>query len=193
MDDNLEIYRQLTVDPDESPVDVREIKAIIESLLFTAGEPLSIEDISDAVEISKKSVRKLISEMIDEFNFDRRGIQIITFNQKYQLGTRPEHAVFIRRLLKSQSKQSLSKAAVETAAIIAYKQPITRLGVDQIRGVKCDRIISNLVEKKLIREVGRMDAPGKPILYGTTDEFLKYFGLRNLDELPKLESFNPEA
>jgi segregation and condensation protein B len=81
---------------------------------------------------------------------------------------------------------------VETAAIIAYKQPITRQGVDQIRGVKCDRIIVNLVEKKLIKETGRMDAPGKPILYGTTDEFLKYFGLRNLDELPKLENLNPE-
>lgn len=186
MDENIEILKQITMENDETPLDIKEVKAVIEGLLFTSGEPLSRDDIAEILQIDKRTAGKIISEMKDEFVKDRRGIQIIEFNNKYQLGTRPEHSKFIRRLLKTQSKQSLSRAAVETAAIIAYKQPITRQKVDSIRGVKCDRIIASLVEKKLIKEMGRMDTPGRPILYGTTDEFLKYFGLKTLTDLPAL-------
>lgn len=189
MDNNLQIYKQLIFDNNEVSYDVREIKSIIEALLFTSGEPLSIEDISDALQINKKSVAALIKEMIDEFNYERRGIQIISFNNKYQICTRPEHSEYIRRLLKPHNKQSLSKAAIEVIAIIAYKQPVTRQAIDTIRGVKCDKIISNLVDKKLIKEVGRLETPGRPILYGTTDDFLRYFGLENLNNLPVLEGF----
>lgn len=186
MDENIKILKQITIDNAEIPLDIKEVKAIIEGLLFTSGEPLSRDEIAEILQIDKKTISKIILEMKDEFIKDRRGIQIVEFNNKYQLGTRPEHAKFIRKLLKTQSKQSLSRAAVETAAIIAYKQPVTRVRVDSIRGVKCDRIIASLVEKNLVKEMGRMDTPGRPILYGTTDEFLRYFGLKTLSELPAL-------
>lgn len=192
MNESLKIYKQLSVDYNNDYLDLIEIKGIIEALLFTAGEPLNIEEISSALQIDKNSVGKLLDEMVNEFNHNRRGIQIITFNDKYQLGTRPEHIEFIHRLYKPQNKQNLSKAAIETVAIIAYKQPVTRQGIDSIRGVKCDRIINNLIERKLIKDMGRMDTPGRPILYGTTDEFLKYFGLKTLNELPELDSLNIE-
>jgi segregation and condensation protein B len=184
--DSIEIYRQIELESSETPLDIREVKSIIEGLLFTSGEPLTIDDISEALQIDKKTTGKILLEIINEFDNSKRGIQIIFFNNKYQMRTRPEHGKYIRRLLKTQSKQSLSRAAVETAAIIAYKQPITRQGIDVIRGVKCDRIINNLIEKKLIKETGRMDTPGRPILYGTTDEFLKYFGLTSLKDLPQV-------
>lgn len=184
MNQDIEVFKQIAMDNDETPLDIREVKAIIEGLLFTSGEPLSRDEIAEILQIDKKTTGKIVGEMKNEYIKDRRGIQIVEFNNKYQLGTKPEHEKFIKKLLKTQNKQSLSRAAVETAAIIAYKQPITRMGVDSIRGVKCDRIIASLVEKKLIREVGRMDTPGRPILYATTDEFLKYFGLKSLSDLP---------
>lgn len=193
MDENLEMYKQLIIGGNDTACDTKEIKSIIEGLLFTAGEPLSMDDISSVLQINKSVIRKLLVEMIDEYNFERRGIQIILFNDKCQMCTRPEHIEFIKRLLRPQNKQSLSRAALETTAIIAYKQPITRQAIDSIRGVKSDRIIINLVLKKLIKELGRMDTPGRPILYGTTDDFLKYFGLRDLSELPKLDDFKIEV
>lgn len=185
--DELKIFKQISLDKNELELDIREIKSIIEALLFTSGEPVSIAGISDVLDIDKPTIKKIIQEMTNDFNYERRGIQIINFDDKYQLGTRPEHNEYIRKLLKPQNKQYLSKAAVETIAIIAYKQPITRQTIDSIRGVKSDRIISNLFEKRLIKELGRMDTPGRPILYGTTEEFLKYFGLGNIQELPKLD------
>lgn len=189
MEENLEIYKQLIIGGKEPEFDVKEIKSIIEALLFTAGEPLGLEDISDSVQLNKSEIRKLLKEMIDEFKYERRGIQIIEFADKYQMCTRAEHIEYIRRLLKPQNKQSLSRASLETMAIIAYNQPITRQSIDSIRGVKCEKILSSLADKKLIKEVGRLDAPGRPILYGTTDEFLKYFSLRDLSELPPVENF----
>lgn len=193
MEENIEIYKQLIIGENEKALDAKEIKSIIEALLFTAGEALSIDDIADALQLNKSMIRRLLHELIDEFEYERRGIQIITFNNKYQMCTRPEHMEYIYRLLKPQNKQSLSRAALETIAIIAYNQPVTRQSIDTIRGVKNDRIIMNLIEKKLIKEVGRMDGPGRPILYGTTDEFLRYFGLKDLSELPKIENIKNDA
>lgn len=192
--DNFELFKQLTIEGQESDgLDIREIKSIIEGMLFAAGEPLKAEEISQALQITKSDVRKIIGSMIKEFDDQHRGIKIICFNDKYQMCTRPEHIEYIRRLMGPQSKQNLSKAAVETIAIIAYKQPIARQDIDSIRGVKSDRVIGSLIEKKLIKETGRLDAPGRPILYGTTDEFLKYFGLKNLSELPKIEDFDVDV
>ena len=190
MDNDSIVYKQIEIENNEMPIDIKEAKAIIEALLFTAGEALSLDDISRVIQLDKKSIKVMIDEMIDEFNFDRRGIQIIQFNDKYQLATREEHAEYIKRLLKPHGKQSLSRAALETIAIIAYRQPVTRQAIDFIRGVKCDRVLANLVEKRLIKDAGRLDSPGRPILYETTDEFLKYFGLESINELPKLEEFN---
>lgn len=192
MDNDFEIYRQMSINEDESSFDIKEIKSIIEGLLFTSGEPLSLGDISSVLQIGKAETRKLLKEMSEDFDRERRGIQIICFNDKYQMCTRPEHMEYIKRLLGPQNRQSLSRAAIETVAIIAYKQPITRQSIDSIRGVKSDRVISSLMEKKLIKEVGRLEAPGRPVLFGTTDEFLRYFGLKDLSELPDAEDFNFE-
>lgn len=192
MDGKLEIFKQLIIDGDDRNYDFKELKSIIEGLLFTSGEPLCIDDISNVLQINKSVISNLLGEMIDEFKFEQRGIQIMKFNDKYQMCTRREHSEYIKRLLKPQNKQSLSRAALETIAIITYKQPITRQNIDSIRGVKSDRVVTNLIDKKLIKEMGRMETPGRPILYGTTDEFLKYFNLQDLKELPELEKLNME-
>ncbi|WP_026894076.1 SMC-Scp complex subunit ScpB [Clostridiisalibacter paucivorans] len=170
-------------------MDNREIKSIIESLLFIWGEPLDINDIKEILKLQKRDIKKLIDEMIDEFNYNRRGVQIIQIEDKYQLATRSEHYEFIKKLCAPKSNKNLSNAALETLAIIAYKQPITRVDIEGIRGVKCDKSINTLMEKELVKEVGRLEKTGKPILYGTTDFFIKYFGLKSLDELPSIEKF----
>lgn len=167
-------------------MDMKEIKSIIEGLLFTWGDPLSIEDISEVLGLDKKSLRIILNEMIDDFNYNRRGIQINHINNTYQLSTRAEHFEWINKLCTPRVNKTLSNAALETLSIIAYKQPITKAEIEIIRGVKCDRALSTLMEKKLIVEVGRLERPGKPIIYGTTDEFLRCFGLSSLENLPKL-------
>ncbi len=168
-------------------MDQREIKAIIESLLYVWGEPLSLSDIAEVLEMKKSKISDILTEMIADFNFYRRGLQIKQINNKYQLVTRPEHYEWISKLCTPKSNKKLSNAALETLSIIAYKQPITRMEIEAIRGVKCERSIYTLLQKDLIREVGRLDKPGKPILFGTTDEFLKYFGLISIEQLPELK------
>ncbi|SCG83339.1 Segregation and condensation protein B [Proteiniborus sp. DW1] len=173
-------------------MDSREIKSIIEALLFTWGDPLSLDDISDVLELDKQSLSKIMSEMIDDFNFNRRGIQIIQVNDKYQLSTRPEHFEWIKKLCTPRVNKTLSNAALETLSIIAYKQPITKAEIEIIRGVKCDKALNTLIEKNLIKEIGRLEKTGKPIIYGTTDDFLKCFGLSTLEALPSLDEDNIE-
>lgn len=175
-------------------MDIREIKSIIEALLFTWGDPLSLEDISDVLELDKHSLNEIMNEMIADFNFNRRGIQILQVNDKFQLSTRPEHFEWIKKLCTPRVNKTLSNAALETLSIIAYKQPITKAEIEIIRGVKCDKAINTLLEKNLIKEIGRLDKTGKPIIYGTTDDFLKCFGLSTLEALPSLdEDFIEEA
>lgn len=171
-------------------MDKQEIKAIIESLLFIWGEPLSLNDICDVLEINKKEISNLMDEMINEYDYKNRGFKIIQINNRYQLSTHTEHFDWIIKLCSPKNNKGLSNAALETLSIIAYKQPITRADIEAIRGVKCDKSLNTLMEKNLIREVGRLEKTGKPILYGTTDYFLKYFGLKILDELPEIKEFN---
>lgn len=161
--------------------------SIIESLLFVSGEPLAIKQIASILECSVGFTKDLLSEMIKLYNIKNRGIKIINANDSYSLVTKSENGDYIEKLLGNNSRQSLSQAALETLAIVSYKQPITRIDIDEIRGVKSDRAISNLVEKGLIKECGRLEVPGRPILYGTTDEFLKYFGLENIEQMPALD------
>ncbi|WP_352417860.1 SMC-Scp complex subunit ScpB [Proteiniborus sp.] len=168
-------------------MDTREIKSIIEALLFTWGDPLSIEDISDVIELDINTVNNIVCEMIDDFNFSRRGIQIVQVNNKYQLSTRPEHFEWIKKLCTPRVNKTLSNAALETLSIIAYKQPITKAEIEIIRGVKCDKALNTLIEKNLVKEIGRLDKTGKPIIYGTTDDFLRCFGLSTLEALPTLD------
>lgn len=172
----------------------RQMKSIIEGLLFAAGdEGLDAKQIAEVVELEPKAVLSLLKEMADDFRRDGRGIQIVELAGAYQLTTLPEHAPYFERLAQSPTRSSLSQAALETLAIIAYKQPITRVEIEEIRGVKADRALQTLVAKQLIEEVGRAEAVGRPILYGTTKAFLDYFGLAGLHELPEASLFqNPD-
>ncbi|OLS03954.1 SMC-Scp complex subunit ScpB [Tissierella creatinophila] len=169
-------------------MDIREIKSVIEALLFTWGDPLDIKDISKIINISERDVSFIIKDMIDEFDYNRRGIQIIKVGNSYQLSTRVEHYEWIKKLNPTNDKKNLSIAALETLSIIAYKQPIIKSDIEHIRGVKSDKVIETLIQRNLVRELGRLEKPGKPIIYGTTNEFLRAFGLENLDDLPFIQN-----
>ena len=167
-----------------------ELKSIIESLLFVSGEPLALKDICRIVEEDFKYVEDLMRELMNIYNGDSsRGIKIISLNVNYQLVTKTKNSEYIQKLLKKNVRQSLSQASLESLAIICYKQPITRVEIDEIRGVKSESAIQRLVEKNLVEETGRLEVPGRPILYGTTDEFLRHFALNDLGDLPSIELF----
>lgn len=166
------------------------LKGIIESILFISGSAVSIKDLSDILCTDAKSVKKIINEMVEEYKNEARGICILEFNDKVQLSTKPQYADYVKKLVKPEGRQNLSQAALETLAIVAYKQPITKAEIDDIRGVRGDRALMTLVERGLVKETGRMDTAGRPILYSTTDDFLKYFGFKNIKELPELIELN---
>ena len=169
----------------------RQIKSIIEGLLFVSGdEGLDAKQIAEVVGLEPKVVVELLRDMAEEFRREGRGIQIVELAGAYQLTTVPEHAPYFERLAQSPTRSSLSQAALETLAIIAYKQPITRVDIEEIRGVKSDRALQTLIAKQLIEEVGRAEAVGRPILYGTTKQFLDYFGLASLRDLPEIGSLD---
>ena len=166
-----------------------KIKSAIEAMLFVSGEPLPARELISNLEVDNKLVLEIINEMIEEYKKEDRGIRLIEINGGYQLVTKEENSDYIQKLLKKNRKHSLSQASIESLAIIAYKQPITRIDIDEIRGVKSESALQRLVERNLIREVGRLEVPGRPILYGTTDEFLRQFGLKTLKELPSLDLY----
>ena len=161
-------------------------KGRIEAILFVAGEAVEIRELARALDQSEKQIRKTLSELESEYDFNQRGFMIKRFGDKVQLATRPLYAEDVVRLLQPVQRQSLSQAAMETLAVVAYRQPVTRAEVEQIRGVKCDYSLQSLTAKGLIQEVGRKETIGRPILFGTTDEFLSRFGLENLEGLPPL-------
>lgn len=163
-------------------------KGIIEALLFSWGDPLDAKSISSILEVDEDSVKNILDDMVKEFDDVNRGLKIIKINDSYQLCTKIEHYEYIK-LLNNRVKKSLSNAALETLSIIAYNQPVAKSDIDNIRGVKSDKVIETLNEKKLIKELGRLDRPGKPIVYGTSDNFLKYFGLESLNDLPNASDF----
>jgi segregation and condensation protein B len=167
----------------------QEMKAVIEGLLFAAGEDgLSLKEIADVTGMSKKDVELLIHDMRVDWKEQQRGVQIMKVAQVYQMTTLPEHAAYFEKLAQAPNRSQLSRAALETLAIIAYRQPIMRAEIEEIRGVKSDRVVQVLQRKGLIREVGRAEGAGRPILYGTSREFLDYFGLNHIDELPPADS-----
>ena len=168
-------------------MEIKEMEAVIEGLLFAAGDPLETEKIAEILEIDKKSARLILNNMVANYRNSKRGIMIREIDGSYQLCTRFEHYDYIRRLFEPRQKQALSQAAFETLAIIAYNQPITRTKIEQIRGVNSDSAVTRLVERNLVREAGRLDSPGKPMLYETTEEFLRSFGFKSTADLPILE------
>ena len=162
------------------------LKGRIEAILFVAGEAVSLKDLSNSLKISEKALKKELDEISSEYDYEQRGFMLKRFGDKVQLATRPLYAGDIVRLLQPVQQQSLSQAAMETLAVVAYKQPVTRAEVEQIRGVKCDYSLQSLMIKGMIQEAGRKDTIGRPILYATTDLFLSHFGISSLDDLPPL-------
>lgn len=169
-----------------------QIKSAIESMLFVSGDPLALRDIAHNLELKEKNVEEIVKEMMTEYEDENRGIRLISINNSYQLVTKSENSDYLQKMLKKNKRYSLSQASIESLAIIAYKQPITRIDIDEIRGVKSESAIQKLVERGLIKDVGRLEVPGRPILYGTTDEFLRQFGLETLKELPSLDLYSDE-
>ena len=164
----------------------KTLKGRIEAILFVSGEAVSVKDLARALQTDEKEIRSTLKELRDEYDYGQRGVLLKRFGDKVQMATRPLYAGDVVRLLQPVQQQSLSQAAMETLAVVAYKQPVTRAEVEQIRGVKCDYSLQSLMNKGLIREAGRKDTIGRPILFCTTDEFLSHFGLEDLDELPPM-------
>ncbi|GEB32661.1 MULTISPECIES: SMC-Scp complex subunit ScpB [Brevibacillus] len=167
-------------------MDYDKLKGVIEGLLFISGdEGIDAKEISEIVEVSEEEVVDLIEDMKADFRRAGRGVQIVEVAKAYQLTTLPEHVPYFERLATSPGQSTLSQAALETLAIIAYKQPLTRSEIEEIRGVKCEKALNTLLSKQLIREAGRAEGIGRPILYATTKEFLEHFGLREIADLPE--------
>ncbi len=158
----------------------------IEAILFVAGNAVRVEDLARALDAPVAQIEEALAQLRDEYDFAQRGFCLKRFGHQVQLATRALYSADVVRLLQPVQKQSLSQAAMETLAVVAYRQPVTRAEVEQIRGVKCDYSLQSLMNKELITEVGRKEALGRPILYGTTENFLDHFGLSSLTELPPL-------
>ncbi len=174
-------------------MEIREIQAIIESVLFASGDAVELEKLADIVDVDKRSLREILKKMMDDYNYGRRGIHIVRMEDSYQMCTRGEYFEYVSRLAEPPRKQNLSNAALEVLSIVAYKQPVTRTSIEHIRGVNCDYIVNRLIERNFIEEKGRLDAPGRPILFGTTQHFLRSFGIATLADLPEFDSLGQTA
>lgn len=165
----------------------KRLKALVEGLLFVSGdEGMSVRKIAKITEESESTVLNVLNELIEDYKHESRGMTIMKSNDVYHLTTKREHSLYYKKLLQNPQTSRLSQAMLETVAIIAYKQPVTRVEIEHIRGVKSEYAIQTLLARSLIEEVGRKNTIGRPILYGTTKEFLTYFGLTSLEELPPL-------
>lgn len=168
-------------------MEITTIESIIESLLFSSGDPLALDKICEILELDRKTARNILKNMMDSYSTANRGFIIRQLDDKYQLCSNPEYFEYVSKLYQIRQKQSLSQAAYEVLAIVAYNQPVTRAKIEQIRGVNSDSAVTRLLERNLIKEAGKLDVPGKPRLYETTEEFLKCFGFKSVSELPLLE------
>lgn len=176
----------------------KNYRAIIEAILFTMGESVELGKIADAIELDKKQTKKILDEMMVEWNDSERGIAIMELDGAYQMCTKNEMYEYLIRIAKQPKQRVLTDVLLETLSIIAYKQPVTKAEIEKIRGVSSDHAVSKLVEYNLVCELGRLDAPGRPILFGTTEEFLRSFGVNSIDNLPvlnqvQIEEFKQEA
>ena len=179
-------------------MEIDRLEGIIEAILFTMGDSVELEKIAAAIEHDAKTTEKIIRNMMDRYETENRGIRLIELDGSYQLCTKTEMYDYLIRVAKQPKKYVLTDVMLETLSIIAYKQPVTRIEIEKIRGVKSDHAVNRLIEYNLVCEVGRMNVPGKPILFGTTEEFLRRFGVQSVEELPgidpeRMEAFKEEA
>lgn len=178
--------------------DVRRLEAAIEAILFAMGESVETDALAQAIGQDVPTTQKLVRDLMDRYQQDGYGIQIIELEDAYQMCTKEQYYEYLINIAVQPKKISLTEVMMETLSIIAYKQPVTKAEIEKIRGVKCDHTVNKLVEYDLVKEVGRLEAPGRPILFGTTEEFLRSFGVQGLDELPvmdtvQVEDFKAEA
>lgn len=176
----------------------KKMQAVIEAVLFTMGESVELDKLALAVDSDKETVRQVIADMMKQYEKEDRGIKVIELENAFQLCTKKEYYDNLIKVAKAPKKQVLSDTLLETLAIIAYKQPITKMEIEKIRGVSSEHAVNRLVEYGLCKELGRLDAPGRPMLFGTTEEFLRVFGVQSIDELPVIsedlvEQFKDEA
>lgn len=172
---------------------LRDAERSIEAILFASGEPIELQKICESLEIEEKTARSLIGRIRERYLACQSPIDVVTLGTSYQMCTLPQYAGVIRRALTLKKNAALSQAALEVLAVIAYNQPVTRAFVEQVRGVDCASIIKNLTDKDLLEEAGRLPIPGKPIAYKTTANFLRCFGLQNLEQLPALPQLELET
>ena len=171
---------------------VPKIKAAIEAVLFTMGDSVEASRLAQALELPEEELHEIIAKMMSAYEEEDRGIRIIRLENSYQLCTKKEYYDTLIRIARIPRKISLTDVLLETLAIIAYKQPVTKLEIEKIRGVKSDHAVNKLVEYELVTEIGRKDAPGRPILFGTTENFLRHFGVDSVDDLPAIDPLRRE-
>ena len=179
-------------------MEINRLEGIIEAILFTMGNSVELSRIAAAIEHDEATTRKIIYNMMDKYEAQDRGIRIIELENSFQMCTKTEMYEYLIRIAKQPRRYTLTDVQLETLSIIAYKQPVTKLEIEKIRGVKSDHAVNKLIEYNLVCELGRLDAPGRPLLFGTTEEFLRRFSVHSLDELPspnpeQVENFNTEA
>ena len=173
-------------------------EAVIEAILFAMGESVEISKLAEIIEEDVRTTKKILASMEERYDQEDRGIALTRFDNAVQLCTKAEMYEYLIKIAKSPRKMTLTDTVIETLSIIAYKQPVTRMEIEKVRGVNCDHAINKLLEYDLIKELGRLDAPGRPLLFGTTEQFLRCFGVKSLEELPEintvqLEEFKQQA
>ena len=168
-------------------MEIEKMQSAIEAILFTMGDSVELEKLASAIGHDEETTRKLVHNMMDKYEAEDRGIRIIELDNAFQLCTKKEMYEYLIRVAKQPKRYVLTDVLLETLSIIAYKQPVTKLEIEKIRGVKSDHAVNKLVEYGLVEETGRLDAPGRPLLFGTTEEFLRRFSVHSLDELPVLD------
>lgn len=173
----------------EKTTELRELECALEAVLFAAGDSVSEGKLCAVLDCDKLTLRTAAQNLADYYDFNLRGIKLLKLDDRYQLASRADYAQAVRNTLETRKPQNLTPAALEVLAIVAYKQPVTKIYIEQVRGVDSAYTLSSLVDKGLVEDCGRLDVPGRPILYQTTETFLRAFGLSSVSQLPALESF----
>lgn len=167
-------------------------KAALEAIMFALGESVEVKKLAETIEESVEETKKLLEEIQKEYKVGKHGIELIELEDSYQFVTKADYYDILTKIAKTPRKMNLTDTVIETLSIIAYKQPITRLEIENIRGVSCDHAVNKLLEYELIEELGRKDAPGRPLLFGTTEQFLRSFGVKSLKDLPEMNTLQIE-
>ena len=172
---------------------IKNIEACIEAIVFAAGYPVPYQKLSEVIGIGVREVKRMVERIAKNYNDDKHGIMMLTFDKACQFCTKEQYGTYIREALGIRRGGNLSASSMEVLAVVAYNQPVTRAFIDAVRGVDSNYAVNSLIDKELIAATGRLDAPGRPLLYGTTEKFLRVFGLNSLDELPETETILPDS